>query len=70
VLCSVLDLDSNERLFVLDLDAYGAHRIIVRILSSDPDGPGGPVSGVSLAGPTHRRPGGPGHVCGPHLAGF
>jgi hypothetical protein len=39
-------------------------------MGSDPDGPGGPVSGVSLAGPTPRRPGGPGHVCGPHLAGF
>jgi len=27
----VLDLDSNELLLVLGLDAYGTHRIIIRI---------------------------------------
>jgi len=31
----VLDLDSNQLLLVLGLDAHGAHRIIVRIFGDE-----------------------------------
>jgi len=30
-LCSALDLDSNELLLVLGLDAHGAHRVVVHV---------------------------------------
>jgi len=32
---SALDLDSNELLLVLGLDAYGAHRIVFRVFGDE-----------------------------------